>query len=411
MSSSVVSPTEGESPRKSEVRRFYVPQLDGLRFVAFLFVFIHHGPALGELLPPGSTVRHCLDFLKTKGWFGVDLFLVLSAFLITSLLLLEYERHGGISLRGFYMRRILRIWPLYYLMIVIGFFLLPWLSLFAFPLHSPQHALLMKQHFLPFCTLFGNYSSGKYGYPTATPIMHMWTVTLEEQFYVAWPLLFSLMLRLRRAWLWSLLLTLLAGTILLRLRLAGGAVPHPYIWTNTLTRLDPLVVGIAIAVWRFAHPARPGWLVPAIKLVLGSLLVIAISWAPAPETQSRNVAWQFFATAAGFGLILDATLGRGRNLLSWLLSLRPLVWLGKLTYGLYVYHVLGLLLGNEIVVFLEGRRIITSKAAHELAYAGFSLLVTIGFAAESYRLFESFFLRLKDRWSRIKSRPVETQPT
>ena len=83
------------------------------------------------------------------------------------------------------------------------------------------------------------------------------------------------------------------------------------------------------------------------------------------------------------------------------------MWLGKLTYGLYVYHVLGLAIGQDVVAFLQGRRIITSISATLAWQSILSLLITIGLAAESYRLFESFFLRLKDRWSRIKSRPVE----
>ncbi|MBN2576302.1 MAG: acyltransferase [Deltaproteobacteria bacterium] len=406
--SSPAAPEAAPQPQATP-RRFYVPQLDGLRFLAFLLVFVHHGPRFGGLFPSGSLGRAGFDFLKNWGWFGVDLFLVLSAFLITSLLLIEHERHRSISLRGFYMRRILRIWPLYYLMIGIGFFLLPWLSLFAFPLHSPQHAQLMKDHFLPFCTLFGNYSSGAHGYPAVATLGHMWTVTLEEQFYVAWPLTLTLMLRVRRGFLWLLLAILLAATIALRLHLVGG-LPHPYIWTNTLARLDPLVIGIAIAVWRHSHAPRPGWIAPIVKLAAGLLLVTSIAFAPPIETQSKNVAWQFLATAAGFGLILDATLARGKNPLSWLLSARPLVWLGKLTYGLYVYHVLGLQIGQELVDFLQSRHIVTSVAGAFLSHSLISLLVTVGIAAESYRLFESFFLRLKDRWSRIKSRPVDPRP-
>ena len=113
--------------------RFYVPQLDGLRFVAFLLVFVHHGPHLSALFAAVPFIARALEFLEHFGWFGVDLFLVLSAYLITSLLLIEYARHHDISLRGFYLRRILRIWPLYYLMTCIGFFLLPWLGVFASP--------------------------------------------------------------------------------------------------------------------------------------------------------------------------------------------------------------------------------------------------------------------------------------
>ena len=388
--------------------RFYVPQLDGLRFVAFLLVFIHHGPQLSTLLAQGSKVKLGLHLLEGLGWCGVDLFLVLSAYLITSLLLIEHERHHDISLRGFYLRRILRIWPLYYLMTCIGFFLLPSLSLFAPPWGSQEHTQLLRDHLLPYLTLFGNYSSGSHGYPKVGTLAHMWTVTLEEQFYIVWPLTLALMLRLRRVALWVLLPVLLVGTVVLRMTLAARA-PHPYIWTNTLTRLDPLLVGIGIALWRKNHPARPGWLVPAIKVIIGTAAVTSIAFGPPIETQSRSIAWQFLATACGFGLILDAISSLERNPFSWILSRRPLVWLGKLTYGLYVYHVLGLQLGSTIVATLQRRRIATTPAWALPLHSIVSLLLTIAIAAVSYRFFESFFLRLKERFSRVKSRPVEAK--
>ena len=75
-----------------------------------------------------------------------------------------------------------------------------------------------------------------------------------------------------------------------------------------------------------------------------------------------------------------------------------------------MYHVLGLQIGQEVVLFLQSRLIVTSVAGAFLSHSIISLLITVGIAAESYRLFESFFLRLKDRWSRIKSRPVDPKP-
>ncbi len=396
-----------ENLPQEKPRRFYVPQLDGLRFLAFLLVFIHHSPRWSQLLPPSWLPRKALVFVEGFGWFGVDLFLVLSAFLITSLLLLEYERHRSISLRGFYMRRILRIWPLYYLMCTLGFFVLPGLNLFAVPWRSPEHAQLMKDHLLPYYTLFGNFSMGVRGTPIVRPLGHMWTVTLEEQFYLVWPLILSLMLRTRRIILWLFLGTLLVGTVSLRLGLASH-LHHPYIWTNTFTRLDPLVIGISLALLRFARPAKAGWLVPTLKLLLGVGVVGTIAAGPVIEAQTKNLAWQLLATATGFGLILDAVLMQGRNPFAWLLSRRLLVWLGKLTYGLYVYHVLGLQLGAEVVAYLQKRQLVASPAVVTQMLGIVSLLLTVAIAALSYRLFESFFLRLKDRWSRVKSRPVET---
>jgi peptidoglycan/LPS O-acetylase OafA/YrhL len=387
--------------------RFYLPQLDGLRFMAFLLVFVHHAPRMSGLFRRGSMVGATIAFVETFGWCGVDLFLVLSAYLITSLLLIEHQRYRSISLREFYIRRILRIWPLYYLMIGVGFFILPALSIFAPPLGSPEYARLMKDHFVAYSVLFGNYSVGAHGYPSARTLAHMWTVTLEEQFYIVWPLTLSLMLRCRRTALWMVLAALLAGTLVLRMSLVGRA-PHPYIWTNTLTRLDPLLFGIAIALWRRDHPPQAGWMGPIVKLTLGLAAIAAVSLGPPIETQSRNIAWQLLATAGGFALILDAALPLGRNPLSWFLSRKPMMWLGKLTYGLYVYHVLALQLGGRLVDWLEHNHIVKANALALPLRSIASFLLTVAVAAASYRFFESFFLRLKERVTRVKSRPIET---
>lgn len=406
----MLPPTPVATPREGSPPRFYVPQLDGLRFVAFLLVFLHHAPRLSGFLPQGSAARFALRFAEENGWLGVDLFLVLSAFLITSLLLREHAQYAGISLRRFYLRRVLRIWPLYYLMIALGFFVLPWLSLFAFPFGSPEHVRLMKNHLLPFVTLFGNLSSGLHGYATVATLGHLWTITLEEQFYVVWPVVLVLLLRVRLSarWRFLALASLLIGTLAVRLSLRG-LFPHPFVWTNTLARLDPLLVGIALALWRHAHPARAGWAASGIRVVLGILAVASIAWGPRIETQSPHIAWQFLATAAGFGLILDAVLSSGRNPFSWLLSRRALVWLGRLTYGLYVYHVLALQIGRAGVSLLHSHQIADGPVATALLGLVASLLITIAIAAVSYRLFESYFLRLKDRFSRVESTPIATR--
>src|SRR5512142_2680862 len=101
--SSLEAQSTDNLPAANKPRRFYVPQLDGLRFMAFLLDFMHHGPKRSTLCAAGTVINKSLRVLEGFGWFGVDLFLVLSAFLSTSLLLIEYDRHGNSSLRGFYM--------------------------------------------------------------------------------------------------------------------------------------------------------------------------------------------------------------------------------------------------------------------------------------------------------------------
>ena len=129
----------------------YLPELDVIRAVAFLWVFAFHAiqlPGLRIPVPLQFSSGVVLKIGAVAAWqagrFGVDLFFTLSAFLITSLLLAEHERRGRIDVGQFYVRRILRIWPLYYLMILVGFVLLPAASTYAEPWGSPGHAQLMQ---------------------------------------------------------------------------------------------------------------------------------------------------------------------------------------------------------------------------------------------------------------------------
>ena len=164
---------QASESRPTAAARFYHPELDGLRFVAFLFVFIHHiSPQ--ELFPRAPhPLASAWMLFKLTGALGVDLFFCLSAYLITMLLLIEWESRGGVSVRRFYIRRILRIWPLYFGFLALAI-ALPALGLRQEPLGVQT---------LPFLLFVGNWSSAFLGAPNnvAGPL---WSVSLEEQFYI-----------------------------------------------------------------------------------------------------------------------------------------------------------------------------------------------------------------------------------
>lgn len=402
------APETPEGPPDPGARppRFYLPQLDGLRFFAFLLVFIHHAPRTSGLFGRGSGIRSTVHFIEVFGWCGVDLFLVLSAFLITTLLLIEHERRGRISVSGFYVRRMLRIWPLYYLMLLIGFFALPAAGLFAPPLGSPAYAKLLNRYLLAYLTLFSNYSVGAWGYPSVATLSHLWTVALEEQFYIVWPALLIILLRFKRASVvWATLAALLVLTITVRFQLLATS-RNPAIWTNTLSRLDPLILGVGLAFWRRRHAARAAWPTTVLQVLLGVTLVASIGRAPAVQLQLPDVLWQYLATAAGFTLILDAALSASPNPFAWLLSRRPLVWLGKISYGLYIYHLLGFNVSLLLLQEVQRRFGVRSPAEALTMRIGIALSLTSGTSALSYRFFESYFLKLKERFSRVRSGPV-----
>jgi peptidoglycan/LPS O-acetylase OafA/YrhL len=143
----------GQNPSLPEAaERIYFPELDGLRFVAFMMVFLFHGgvpqPIMSQLIG-----RRAAAALRENGGFGVQLFFILSGYLIATLLLREEARYGRISLRSFWIRRILRIWPLYYLVVAIGFGLIPAIE---GQITTQGYRDMLRIHLIPFLAFLGN---------------------------------------------------------------------------------------------------------------------------------------------------------------------------------------------------------------------------------------------------------------
>jgi peptidoglycan/LPS O-acetylase OafA/YrhL len=203
--------------------RFYVPQLDGLRFFAFFVVFVAHaerdpGPAwLADIMPAGGA--------------GVDLFFVLSSFLITTLLLREQNAEGRIDVRAFWMRRILRIWPLY-------FFFLWTVS----AVERPEWGYFVAS------TLFlGNWFLAFRGWGNPQPVTAgLWSVAVEEQFYLTWPVILQWTPRRWLPWI--------SGSLIVVAMIARAVITSipgystAAVWCNTLARLDPIAVGALLAL-------------------------------------------------------------------------------------------------------------------------------------------------------------------
>src|SRR5580765_607971 len=246
----------------ARVERFYRPELDVLRFFAFLGVFVFHAAPRTVDFYAAAGVPHWLGNLLIStfgaGAYGVDLFFALSAYLITSLLLRERATKGALDLRGFYLRRILRIWPLY----------------LAFVAFAALAALVIPEQRLPapyvigYCLLAGNWSYVFYGLPASFAIP-LWTVSIEEQFYLAWPL------ALRRA-SGRMMAAIAVGLLVLAngwcVWLAFSSAPVDAMEYNTFTRLDPIALGILIALFSDRLPDFSRW--QRISLLCGG----AVTW-------------------------------------------------------------------------------------------------------------------------------------
>jgi peptidoglycan/LPS O-acetylase OafA/YrhL len=378
--------------------RLYYPQLDGLRFFAYFFVLLSHYPDPATYFVDWPGVRTVLVKFHEFGWIGVDLFLVLSSFLIFSLLIEERTRTETVAIRSFYIRRALRIWPLYFPFLILAFLALPFL-LAHYP-HQASYGETVRQQLFPFLTFTGNFSYAIF-YASVSPLFgHLWTVCLEEQFYI-WPplLVFFFAPRLSRR-----IMALAAGLLVLsafwRWYVVSNGIAYPMVWVNPLGRLDPFVLGAlaAVLVVERAHWFRSAAL-GYLLLAAAALLAGMVACFPNINA-SEHAVWQLFLVDLSATCLVLATFPlRG---FTKFLSRRPLPFLGKTSYGLYVFHTASV--GLVLYLHLD-RQFGTTPFSYCFGLA-VVLAVNIFVASISYRLYEAPLLKFKARFEVIHSRPA-----
>jgi peptidoglycan/LPS O-acetylase OafA/YrhL len=341
----------------------HIPQLDVLRGIAVLTVMLYH--ALD--IVPNLHLRPILN----SGYVGVDLFFVLSGFLITGILVRTRESRGYFV--NFYSRRALRIWPLYYVLLFFTFVLLPLI-------HPQARAAVFGQSrpWQAFPFFLQNLTLSGQAFDT---LRVTWSLAIEEQFYLVWPLIVFLapprMLK-------SLALTALFLSIATRWAVQYGLVPPVNIYTNTLTRLDGLALGALLALWIPEASDRTVKLLGISILALTLPVTLVVGW-------YRSGHWIFYALVSlCFASLLCTVID-----INAFSRLRFLSYSGKISYALYLVHV-------PVFTFVglpEFRRFAVNRSTlGNLVLLLVSLAICYAFAAASWHLFERKFLKLKDRF-------------
>lgn len=364
---------------------FYRPGLDLLRAVAFLLVFVAHGlmSDLNQATQIGALAR--------TGEFGVAIFFFLSSYLITELLLREKRDIGTILIPQFYVRRILRIWPLYFTVIGVGWF---------YGLFSASHTLSLAwvASLVMLCT---NWYTVGHGFPPGF-LFPLWSISLEEQFYLAWPLLVKYLspeTLFGVAWL-----LMSASYLTLAILLDHGRNLDPAIFVNSLVQFQFFALGSMTALLLRGRVPRLGKSLRWGMLLVGLLCLRAAQGAVFTEDPTTphdfiHIAPCYLAALAGCLCLFLCFLPLGTGRL-----MKPFLYLGKISYGLYVYHVLWLGLARDLLLRLAGTRM--SAQGLQLTAMAIALPATIVTAMISYRCLETPFLKLKKRFTVVASRPV-----
>ncbi|MFO0630556.1 MAG: acyltransferase [Polyangiales bacterium] len=396
-------PTRAEAPRH-EPAPAHLPALDGVRGVAALLVMLHH-----FALDPAVTTPAALRLVQPLrlAWCGVDLFFVLSGFLITRILLAA--RGGPGYYRRFLVRRALRIFPLYYAtllgVLVVAPALLPGVS--AAPMNAHQHWLWL------YLTNVGSVLRGTGVFTNAhVDVNHFWSLAIEEQFYLVWPAVVALG---GARWLPRVCAVGLVAGLATRLALLQGDVSSQALYTLTPCRLDGLLLGALMAAAmvrvdgpRVLHRAAP-W---ALAGGFAGVAWIVARHGPAFWTRSMMGAG-YTLLAVFFAGLVGHVVTRPDALPARAMAHPALVAVGARSYGLYVLHRVGVV---RAVVPLEplamGRALLGPGAAASSAepvglgiFVALSVAVSFVAAEISLRVLERPFLRLKDTLATPPSQP------
>lgn len=374
-------------------KRIYFPNLNGLRFIAALLVIIHHieqFKAIFKLPSYWSGDAFITKFIGIVGGQGVVLFFVLSGFLITYLLLAEEKKVNTIKIKKFYMRRILRIWPLYLAIVLLSLFVFPHvgiLSIPGYPIEVVQSNLYLKLFLYLF--FFANLVLSLLGViPYAS---QAWSIGTEEQFYLVWPLIIRFIKKNR--------LILMIGIVVfynfINLVLASpvsSSVPYHTIirafWSGF--KIDTMAIGGFFAVLLFTNQ-----LPQLLKLFKNriafnlAILFVAISYIFGMYyPYINNIVY------SGCYAIIILNFAANPNI-KINLENKLMNSLGNISYGLYMIHPLAIVL---TIKFAQKYELLTNWFLYPA-----SVLFTIALAYISYHKYEKYFLRFKTNFSVIKS--------
>ena len=365
-----------------------LPQLDGIRGLALLMVLLFH--TFPAAIVPG--IGGPLQALVSSMWVSIDLFFVLSGFLITGVLLELRDVPG--RLRLFYARRTLRIFPLYFFVLTLSLWVLP-----RFALHSIQTLQPLWAWFYAYGLNVWIFRHNDW--PAIETLNHFWSLAVEEQFYLVWPFLVFLA---PPRWLPRLAVVLFGVALAAKLAFFSAGLRWPVLYTSSLTRLDTFAAGaIAAYAFAFGDPDRDRrWFRIAFRIsaALAAAILVVLGGYDIVRSEVHLSVMPILAVLFGSGIYL-AAVADPRWLSTRVLASRILVFFGKYSYGLYVYHWV---VWNLVLEFLRQHRIATTDVRlFAIAACVATNAITVALAIPTYHWLELPCLNLRPRVSAARA--------
>lgn len=358
----------------SKDQTVHLKGLNGIRAIAAFAVVISHTLQFGKEI--GLPSNSGIDLAG----FGVSIFFALSGFLITYLLLTEKEKFSTINIKAFYIRRILRIWPLYFLYLFICLVIIVVYNLYELPGSLIYYFILAAN--IPF--IIG----------TEIPLLgHYWSLGVEEQFYLFWPWVVR-----KSTHLVKLLIGFISFFILLKIALRIVQIKTGINWPYTaihVSRFECMAIGALGAVLFYNRHKRFLQIMfhPVTQLVAwGIIILMTFNMFHVISVIDNDI------VAAITVVIIVNVAANAKTLIR--LDLKPLDFLGKISFGLYIYHPLVLFFSAKALVGVTENMGNTGKY---IALLSFVIILTILIAWLSYEFFEKRFLSIKNKFAPVKS--------
>lgn len=377
-------------------KKIYFENLDGIRFICFLSVFFYHSfhtefPALKQ-----TGVYQFIKFeLFSNGNLGVNFFFVLSGFLITYLLIEEKKLNGQIDLKKFWLRRVLRIWPLFYFCVIFGFYFFPFLkTLFG---QQPNETASIWYYI----TFLNNFDFIHNGLPDASILGVLWSVAIEEQFYLFWPVLLYIF-PVKKYWI------VFSATIICSLTFRAFNDTPVMLEHHTLSCIGDMAVG-AFGAWLITEFSVFKSKIENLKSIeiLSVYLVFFFIFLFRDDLLYGNHYIRIFERSFIAIVILIIILEQNFSKKSFFKfsNYKTISSLGIITYGLYCLHFIGILITTTLTKKLGWNTQLWQVLILETLL---SLMFSIIISKISFRYLESPFLRLKNKLSFINTQNIKS---